>query len=61
MLTQTRTIATERLALAARSARGGYRIQPDADARVCSIAHALGIDRVRLLADGERVARRAPS
>ncbi len=52
MLTQTRTIATERLALAARLRAAGID-SADADARLL-IAHALGIDRVRLLADGER-------
>jgi release factor glutamine methyltransferase len=52
MLTQTRTIATERLALAARLRAAGID-SADADARLL-ITHTLGIDRTRLLADGER-------
>jgi release factor glutamine methyltransferase len=52
MLTQARTIATERLAMAARLRTAGID-SADVDARLL-ITHALGIGRARLLTDGER-------
>jgi len=52
MLAATRTIAAERRALAEKLRRAGID-SADADARLL-IAHALGIDRAALVANGER-------
>ncbi len=52
MLASTRTIAAARQALAEKFRQAGID-SADADARLL-IAHALGIDRAELMANGER-------